>query len=33
MMNAATKPVLLAALLGLAACAQPAPTVAPPVLA
>ncbi len=32
MMNAATKPVLLAALLGLAACAQPAPTVAPPVV-
>ena len=32
MMNAATKPVLLAALLGLAACAQPAPPVAPPVV-
>ncbi|WP_277018467.1 MULTISPECIES: OmpA family protein [Paracoccus] len=31
-MNAATKPVLLAALLGLAACAQPAPPVAPPVV-
>lgn len=31
MMNAATKPVLLAALLGLAACAQPAPP-APPVV-
>lgn len=31
-MNAATKPALLAALLGLAACAQPTPTVAPPVV-
>ncbi|WP_410217768.1 peptidoglycan-associated lipoprotein Pal [Paracoccus sp. (in: a-proteobacteria)] len=30
-MNAATKPALLACLLALAACAQPAPPVAPPV--
>lgn len=32
MMNAVTKPAVLAALLGLAACAQPAPPVAPPVV-